>query len=245
MTSASAASTAVLLRLMSAGSFSVAGGVRFFGGADRPSIAVEQTGFGPARSARLNGPTERSGRSVRWRLSVECAQVVAQVGPVRRGRPVVAGDQGRTGGAVPGVPGPAQVRQASVVEPLHDLIDETVRAGVLPDLPCHERHLGRDGGQGGVPAALVRAGVEVVDVVRGGEIAGRVGGLVRQPLAQVVGVREPMRPGSRSWRRSPVRSRRDPAYRRPRTRCRDRCRRPASTATPGWSWRWRGPGRAR
>lgn len=36
--------------------------------------------------------------------------------------------------------------QAEVVEPLHDLVGEGVRAGVPADLTRHRRHLGRDGG---------------------------------------------------------------------------------------------------
>src|SRR6202034_4445850 len=108
------------------------------------------------------------------------------------GTAVVVGDQAGPAGTVEvGVPGPGQVAGVLGVQPGHQRVDVAVGAVVLADLSGDDRDLGDDRGDLAGPAGLVVAGVEVVGVPGRDQAVVRVGGLVGQPLGQVVGPFQP------------------------------------------------------
>lgn len=108
---------------------------------------------------------EGSPRSGRGR-GRESKEVVAERGAVRLvGGTSVVGDEGRTGAAVPGVPGPSQVGDVQGVRPAEVPVDEGRVAVALPEFARHERQACLDDReQRLVPAGPARAGVELVHV---------------------------------------------------------------------------------
>src|SRR6185437_1748974 len=97
-------------------------------------------------------------------------QVLLVASSVGGRRAAIVADQRGEVAAVVDVPGPGEVADAVLIEPVHGHVDEAVRAVVFADFSGNDRYLRGYRLDVHYPAIDVIAGVEVVQMERGDQI---------------------------------------------------------------------------
>lgn len=117
--------------------------------------------------------------------------MIPQADSEARLRPVAPADERSSSAAIEvRIPSPADIRRTPCVEPSHDRIDKAMRAIVLSHLARDERGARDHGCDGAIVPPRRRTRVEIVDVSGRGEITRRVRRLVREPLREIVRIRD-------------------------------------------------------
>src|ERR1700689_2650771 len=125
----------------------------------------------------------------------ELPEVAPVPGTVARRGPGVSCDQPRAAATLEvSIPRPRHVAGGHRVQIGHQWSQVGVRAVILAYFAGNDRNSRGDGRDLAFPARYITAGIEIIGVPRRRQVVVWIGGLVGQPLAQVVGISQPPRP---------------------------------------------------